>query len=99
MSGLRTSWYDEGKEITRFELSLNLGRSSKTRSSSRWITTMHIQRANHRADDRRLHRLLKLMTANPEKNLAARCLTGRRWRRSQISKSKSQKAQRQKSHD
>jgi hypothetical protein len=71
MSGLTTSWYDEGKEITRFELSLSLGEAEneilgKMDYDDRIFSA---QTTAQMIDD--YISLLKLMTANPEKNLAA----------------------------
>jgi len=71
MSGLQTSWYDEGKEVTRFELSLSLGELDEEivgkmdyddRIFSAQTTAQMIEDYVS---------LLTLMTANPEKNLAA----------------------------
>ena len=71
MSGLATDWYDEGKEITRFELSLSLGEGEheilgKMDYDDRIFSA---QTTAQMIDD--YISLLKLMTANPEKNLAA----------------------------
>jgi hypothetical protein len=70
MNGLETSWYAEGKEVTRFELSLAFGE----------LDDEMIGKLDY--DDRIFNadtiaqmledyiNLLKLMTADPEKNLA-----------------------------
>jgi hypothetical protein len=71
MNGLETSWYEEGKEVTRFELSLGLGE----------LDDEIIGRLTY--DDRIFNAqttaqmledyisLLKLMAADPEKKLAS----------------------------
>jgi non-ribosomal peptide synthetase component F len=69
MNGLETSWYEEGKEVTRFELSLSVGElddviMGKLDYDDR---IFNAQTATQMLED--YLGLLKLMTANPEKNL------------------------------
>ena len=71
MSGLETSWYEEAKEVTRFELSLSLGELDdeivgKIDYDDRIFTAQTTARM---LED--YISLLKLMAADPEKNLAA----------------------------
>ncbi len=70
MNGLETSWYGEGKEVTRFELSLSLGELDdeiigKLDYDDRIFSA---QTTAQMLED--YISLLKLMTADPEKNLA-----------------------------
>jgi amino acid adenylation domain-containing protein len=70
MTGLETSWYSEGKEVTRFEFSLALGEFDdqiigKVDYDDRIFST---QTTAQMLED--YMQLLKLMTADPEKNLA-----------------------------
>ena len=75
MNGLETSWYVEGKEVTRFELALSLGELDdgiigKLGYDDRIFND---QTTAQMLED--YINLLKLMTADPEKNLAAISLT------------------------
>jgi hypothetical protein len=70
MNGLETSWYVEAKEITRFELSLSLGELDdeivgKLEYDHRIFSA---QTTAQMLED--YLSLLKMMTADPEKNLA-----------------------------
>ena len=70
MNGLETSWYEEGKEVTRFELSLSVGElddeiMGKLDYDDR---IFNAQTASQMLED--YISLLTFMTADPEKNLA-----------------------------
>ena len=70
MNGLRTSWYMEAKEVTRFELSLTLGELDDE-IAGKLEYDDHIfnaQTVKQMSED--YVQLLNLMTANPDKNLA-----------------------------
>jgi non-ribosomal peptide synthetase component F len=71
MDGLQTSWYSEGKEVARFELSLTLaeleeGITVKIEYNDAIFTS---QTTAQMLED--YVALLKLMTADPDKNLAS----------------------------
>jgi amino acid adenylation domain-containing protein len=71
LNGLETSWYAEGKEVPRFELALTFGELEQeivgTLSYDHRI--FNAETMKHLLED--YINLLKLMTADPEKNLAA----------------------------
>jgi len=71
MPGLETSWYAEGKEVPRFELSLMFGESEQEiiGKLSYDHRIFDADTMNQLLED--YINLLKLMTADPEKNLAA----------------------------
>ena len=75
MNGLQTSWYSEGKEVTRFELSLSLadleeGISIKVDYDD---AIFNAQTTAQMLED--YVALLRLMAADPEKNLTTITLT------------------------
>jgi len=71
MNGLETSWYTEGKEVTRFELSLSLGETEHEIMGKIDYDDgiFSAQTTAQMLED--YIELLKLMAADPEKNLAA----------------------------
>jgi amino acid adenylation domain-containing protein len=76
MNGLETSWYSEGKEVNRFELSLSLaeldeGINVKIDYDD---AIFNAQTTAQMLED--YVSLLKLMAADPEKNLASIALAG-----------------------
>ena len=76
MAGLETSWYAEGKEVPRFELALNFGELEEE-----IVGTLSYDHRIFEAEtmEQLLEdyvNLLKLMTAEPEKNLAEISLAG-----------------------
>ena len=70
MNGLETSWYSEGKEVTRFELSLALGElDNEIIGKLDYDDQIFSAQTTAQMLEDYLQ-LLKLMTADPEKNLA-----------------------------
>lgn len=71
MNGLETSWYTEGKEVARFELSLALGETEQEIMGKIDYDDriFNAQTTAQMLED--YIQLLELMTADPEKNLAA----------------------------
>ncbi len=70
MNGLETSWYMEAKEITRFELSLSLGElDDEIMGKLEYDDQIFSSQTTAQMLEDYIG-LLKLMTADPEKNLA-----------------------------
>ena len=70
MSGLETSWYTEGKEVTRFELSLVIGELDDEMMGKLDYDDriFNAQTTTQMLED--YLNLLKLMAAGPEENFA-----------------------------
>ncbi|MCA1575866.1 MAG: amino acid adenylation domain-containing protein [Acidobacteria bacterium] len=70
MSGLETSWYEEAREVTRFELSLSLGEvDDEIVGKMDYDDQIFSAQTTAQMLDDYIN-LLTLMTADPEKNLA-----------------------------